>query len=72
MTQDEYDQRRILSARQNAFNAYLAEGNEDDARLVLLGEGDHFAAVQAALVSYDTGWLDGSKHILLDKKETEQ
>lgn len=72
MTRDEYEQRRILFARQSAFNAYLAEGNEDDARLVLLGEGDHFAAVQAALVSYDTGWLDGVKHSLLDKKETDQ
>lgn len=57
----ELEQRRLLSARQNAFNAYLAEGNEDDARLVLLGEGDHFAAVQAALVSYDTGWADGAR-----------
>lgn len=70
MTRDEYDQRRLLSARQNAFNAYLAEGNEDDARLVLLGEGDHFAAVQAALVSYDTGWADGVRLAPLDKKET--
>lgn len=61
MSEDEYDQRRLLSARQNAFNAYLAEGNEDDARLVLLGEGDHFAAVQAALASYDTGWRDGAR-----------
>lgn len=61
MSQDGYDQRRLLSARQNAFNAYLAEGNEDDARLVLLGEGDHFAAVQAALSSYDTGWRDGAR-----------
>lgn len=61
MSEDEYDQRRLLSARQNAFSAYLAEGNKDDARLVLLGKGDHLAAVQAALASYATGWLDGAR-----------
>lgn len=55
----EYERKRLLCARMSAFSAYNEEGNADDAKLVLLGRGDHFAAVKAALDAFEVAFLVG-------------
>ena len=54
-----YEQSQVYSARQNAFIVYVNSGDEEGAKKILRGDGDLFAAVQSALLSYSDGFYLG-------------